>query len=74
VTGAVQQKLNQGNLKSVPILVADAYSSAAFNDFISSLFAMVRQVHGESHVLESIRDYLLPRLLSGSVRVKVANA
>ena len=73
VTGAVQPKLNQGNLKSVPILVADTYSSAAFDDFISPLFAMVRQVHGESHVLESTRDYLLPRLLSGSVRVEVAN-
>jgi type I restriction enzyme S subunit len=69
VTGAVQPKLNQGNLKSVPIVRSDADTAEAFNQTIAPLFAALRQLHTESQALESMRDYLLPKLLSGSIRV-----
>ena len=71
VTGAVQPKLNQRNLKSVPILVPPPEASAAFNDIIAPLFAWLREAHDQSHLLESIRDLLLPQLLSGQIRVEV---
>ena len=73
VTGAVQPKLNQRNLKSVPILVPPPEPAAAFDDIISPLFAWLRQAYDQSRELESIRDLLLPQLLSGQARVEVAD-
>lgn len=70
VTGAVQPKLNQKNLKSVPIIVPPPETSAAFNDIIAPLFAWLREAHDQSHSLESMRDFLLPQLLSGQIRVE----
>ena len=74
VTGAVQPKLNQRNLKSVPILAPPPEATAAFNDIIAPLFAWLREAHDQSHLLESMRDLLLPQLLSGQVRVEVGDA
>ena len=74
VTGAVQPKLNQRNLKSVPILAPPPEATAGFNDIIAPLFAWLREAHDQSHLLESMRDLLLPQLLSGQVRVEVGDA
>ena len=73
ITGAVQPKLSQRNLKSVPILIPPPEAAAAFDDIIAPLFAWLRQAHDQSRVLESVRDLLLPRLLSGQIRVEVAD-
>ena len=73
VTGAVQPKLNQKNLKSVPILVPPAEATTAFNDIIAPHFALVRETHDQSHLLESVRDLLIPQLLTGQVRVEVVD-
>ena len=73
VTGAVQPKLNQRNLKSVPILVPPPEMAAAFDDIIAPFFAWLRQADDQSRELESIRDLLLPQLLSGQARVEVAD-
>ena len=73
VTGAVQPKLNQRNLKSVPILAPPPEATAAFNDIVAPLFAWLREAHDQSHLLESMRDLLLPQLLSGQVRVEVGD-
>ena len=73
VTGAVQPKLNQRNLKSVPTLVPPQEGAAAFDDITAPLFACLRQAYDQSRELESMRDLLLPQLLSGSVRVEVAD-
>ena len=68
VTGAVQPKLSQTNLKAVeflppPLPVCDAFASQ-----ISPLFQQMRSRDDESHTLATQRDALLPRLVSGEVR------
>ena len=73
VTGAVQPKLNQRNLKSVPILVPPPEAAAAFDDIISPLFAWLREAHDQSCLIASMRDLFLPQLLSGQIRVEVAD-
>ena len=73
VTGAVQPKLSQRNLKSVPILSPPPEAVAVFDDIIAPLFAWLRQAHDQSRELASMRDLLLPELLTGSVRVGVAD-
>jgi type I restriction enzyme S subunit len=72
VTGAVQPKLNQGNLKSVPVLLAPSPVVEEFGNTIAPAFQLLRLTEDESAKLAALRDYLLPKLLSGTVRVKHA--
>jgi type I restriction enzyme S subunit len=69
VTGAVQPKLSQGNMKSIPLVMPPDELAQPFGVVIEPLFALVRSFADESAKLAAIRDYLLPRLLSGRVRV-----
>ncbi|MCY3929816.1 MAG: restriction endonuclease subunit S [Acidobacteria bacterium] len=72
VTGAVQPKLNQRNLKSIPVVVPTLPVRHRFSDLVSRLFGMVRRNTDESKLLASLRDTLLPKLVSGEIRVPEA--
>ncbi|WP_149141983.1 restriction endonuclease subunit S [Gemmobacter caeruleus] len=74
VTGAVQPKLNQANLRRVPYLRASDTVHSAFDATIAPLYDLVRQLNEESRTLAQTRDLLLPRLMSGEVRVADAVA
>ena len=67
VTGAVQPKLNQKNLNSIPMILADAFVHGAFSGLIDPLFEKVRIYAGEKKLLSAQRDALLPKLVSGDV-------
>lgn len=69
VTGAVQPKLNQANLKRVPCLRASRDIHLAFDAVIAPLFDLVRHQHEESRTLAQTRDLLLPRLMSGELQL-----
>jgi type I restriction enzyme S subunit len=43
---------------------------AAFSEFAMNVRSRCEEIVGESRTLAAIRDALLPRLVSGSVRVK----
>ena len=66
VTGAVQLKLNQGNMNSIPFLMAHEGINSAFQTLIAPLFEKVRFNADEVVTLSRLRDCLLPRLLSGA--------
>jgi len=51
------------------IAVPDPATARSFGDLIEPLFQYVRSGKAESTKLAALRDYLLPRLLSGRVRV-----
>jgi len=67
VTGAVQLKLNQKNMKSIPLVKASEDINQQFQAIIKPLFAKYRQCSEEIAHLISLRDALLPKLLSGDV-------
>ena len=69
VTGAVQPKLNQGNLCRVPFEMPPEPVACSFFQKINPLFASIRTNIEESRTLAALRDALLPKLLSGAVRV-----
>ena len=73
VTGAVQPKLSQRNLKSVPLHIAGQKLYRAFADLIGPTFATIRANTQESVTLSALRDALLPRLVSGKLRVAETN-
>lgn len=70
VTGAVQPKINQGNLNSMPFLLPSKEVAEAFTNAIKPWFAKFRANQEEIRTLSSIRDSLLPKLMSGDMRVK----
>ena len=72
VTGAVQPKLNQGNMLRIPFLLPSTQVSAVFEAELSRLYAIFRSNCEQSRTLAVIRDTLLPKLMSGEIRVKEA--
>ena len=69
VTGAVQQKVSQQNLKKVPAIIPSKEALSAFDDLIQPIFAQIRNLRDEDAHLADLRDTLLPRLMSGELDV-----
>lgn len=69
VTGAVQPKLSQGNLKAIPFINAGDALLRRFGEIVDPLFAQIRCVTEESRTLAQLRDTLLPKLISGELRI-----
>jgi type I restriction enzyme S subunit len=69
ITGAVQPKLNQGNLKSIPCVIPNAEVSAAFGLIIEPFFRNIRRLADEKNILVQLRESLLPRLISGELQI-----
>ena len=69
VTGAVQQKVSQANLKKVPAIIPPVEVLSQFDDIIQPIFAEIRNLRSENQRLSSIRDSVLPKLISGDIDV-----
>jgi type I restriction enzyme S subunit len=67
VTGAVQPKLNQGNLKRVPFVLPTGPLLAEFDAAVECLFGTKRHTADQCEPLAQTRDVLLPQLLSGEM-------
>ena len=70
VTGAVQPKLSQSNLKLIPIVVPSTFLLEAFPTVVQPIFGAIRFNSDETFVLAAQRDVLLPELVSGEVKVR----
>ena len=69
VTGAVQQKVSQQNLKKVPAIIPSKQALSAFDEIIQPIFAQIRNIRDENVNLSQLRDTLLPKLMSGELDV-----
>ena len=69
ITGAVQLKLNQKNMNSIPFLKANNKINVFFAEYIESLYEKIRKNLDENKILETARDLLLPRLLNGEIQL-----
>jgi len=54
----------------MPLILPQRLVADAFEGFASTLFNARVAAEDESHRLATLRDYLLPRLLSGRVRAR----
>lgn len=70
VTGAVQLKLNQKNMNSIPFLKASTEINLVFQGILNGLYDAYKNNIESSQSLSSLRDSLLPRLLSGEIELK----
>ena len=69
VTGAVQQKVSQQNLKQVPAIIPSKDALSAFDELIQPIFTQIRNLRDENVRLADLRDALLPKLISGELDV-----
>ena len=70
VTGAVQPKLNQGNMNKISLAIPNdlnILNSLEMN--IKSIYESVRNNTQENQELTNLRDTLLPKLISGELEV-----
>ncbi len=68
--GSAVPTLNRNHLRGIPVVVPSTPALSAFAEVCGSLFTLRAQLETESLKLAELRDYLLPRLLSGRVRVR----
>lgn len=70
-SGTTFPEISKAAFRPIPAVVPTPPVVAAFERITQSLFDLIQSSAQLSHQLGELRDYLLPRLLSGSVRVRV---
>lgn len=71
--GSTQPLITQGDMKKVVVLVPDEDTLAKFEKFAGSLMAKWEANNNENVKLASLRDTLLPKLMSGELDVSNLN-
>ena len=67
--GSTQPLITQGDMKKIVVLVPDEDTLAKFEQFAGSLMAKWEANNNENVKLASLRDTLLPKLMSGELDV-----
>ncbi len=70
--GSTQQFISLGDAKAVKVISPDHQSILAFFNLVEPHIRRMGANNDESRTLAATRDFLLPRLMSGEVRVKYA--
>ena len=68
-SGSVQAKFNKTDFKSLPIYLPPQSLLRQFNSIINPMFERIKTSNAESNNLVSIRNFLLPKLMSGEIDV-----
>lgn len=69
--GTATLNLNKGDFSNIKILIPDKGIIKPFNGSIEPIFSQILDNQKESLTLAQIRDALLPKLLSGEIRVNL---
>ena len=69
-TGTTRANLNAKAMSGFPLVVPSLPVSEAFNEYVNSMRTRVTANALESHSLKTVRDTLLPELMSGKLDVK----
>lgn len=71
VTGAVQPKISQANLRSIQVVIPPKDVLLSFGKQIEPLFSQIRFSKEQDKTLISLRDILLPKLMTGEIDVSM---
>lgn len=69
VTGAVQQKISQTNMNSIPLTIPSDDKLSSFQKQIAPLFTQIKLLEEQNRNLVRLRTLLLPKLLSGEINL-----
>lgn len=69
ITGAVQPKINQGNMNKIDCVLPDEKTLTEFNEIIEPIFQKIKSNKIQIQSLTHTRDTLLPKLMSGQLEI-----
>lgn len=72
--GSTFQEINKANFRSIEVTVATPDLLRAFDEIVLPLFDRIVSNEKENRTLASIRDFLLPQLMSGEVCIDNASS
>ena len=70
-SGSTFKEVSGSTMKNVPAVIPDAETLAKFSDFCAPIFAQQRILEEQNQSLATLRDNLLPKLMSGEIDVSV---
>lgn len=70
VTGAVQPKINQNNMNNIAITIPEKTLLDEFQQVIKPIYEKFRNNAEETNMLIKTRDSLLPKLMTGKIRIQ----
>ena len=68
--GATQEAVNQDDLQSIKLLIPNTFVLEKFHELTKPLYGYISQMRHENQKLTQLRDWLLPMLMNGQVRVE----
>jgi type I restriction enzyme S subunit len=69
VTGAVQPKINQGNMNNLEIILPDKETVLKLQNIVTPIFESILDNEQENKTLSALRDLLLPKLMKGEINL-----
>lgn len=69
-SGTTFPEISKRNFRPLPLVVPDARTLAAYRSIVGLLMDLLVNTIHESRKLSELRDFLLPKLLSGEIRVE----
>ncbi|MCY1246721.1 hypothetical protein D9M72_599860 [compost metagenome] len=73
-TSSIADAVNSKTVREIPILVPTSEVLTAFQSQVGALFARLRNAERHARTLQTLRDTMLPRLISGQLRIPDAEA
>lgn len=68
-SGTTFKEVSGSTMKRIPVLIPDNETLAKFNDFCRPLFDQQQMLEQQNQSLATLRDSLLPKLMSGEIDV-----
>lgn len=72
-SGSTFKEVSGSTMKRVPAVIPDSETITRFNDFCKPIFAQQQILEGQNQSLATLRDSLLPKLMSGEIELKNMN-
>ena len=68
-TSSIATAVNSKMIKAIPFIVATSDLTEKFEETVAPMMERIRLASEETHVLSELRDTLLPKLISGELRI-----
>ncbi len=67
--GTIMKNVNQAILNELTLVIPDKQTISDFNKYLESIFQKINNLEKQSQELAQLRDWLLPMLMNGQVKV-----
>lgn len=68
--GSTFREINKSTFRSLKVIIPSKNVLSEYNSLLKSIFDQIKDLQSQNNNLSKIRDSLLPKLISGKIRVK----